>query len=92
MATELAVETIRSLPNYRGGERLDKGDESVWPGIIQLPLQAEILREAKQNRPLYNKKLVAPAPIYITIIPYVSSYFMKGSEFDTSKIIQFLCI
>ena len=52
MATELAIETIRSLPIYRGGERLDKGGESVWPGIIQLPLQAEILRETKQNRPL----------------------------------------
>ena len=91
MATKLAVETIRSLPIYRGGELLDKGGESVWPGIIQLPLQAEILREAQQNRPLYNKKLVAPAPKYITIIPYVSGYFMKGSEFDVKRPSCYLC-
>ena len=91
MAMELAVETIRSLPIYRGGEWLDKGVESVWPGIIQLPLQAEILREAKQNWPLYTKELVAPAPKHITIIPYVSGYFMKGSEFDMKPPSCFLC-
>ena len=34
MAMELAIETLRSLLIYRGGERLDKGGESVWPGII----------------------------------------------------------
>ena len=65
-----------------GDEQLDEGGERIWPGIIQLPLQADILREAQLNRPLYDKKLVAPAPKDITIIPYVSSYFMKGSEFD----------
>ena len=46
MATELAVETIRSVPIYRGGERLDKGGESVWPGIIQLPLQVRLAMSA----------------------------------------------
>ena len=75
MATELAVETIRSLPIYRGGGQLDKGDESVWPGIIQLPLQAEILllREAKQNRPLYNKKLVDLAPKISQLYPTLAA-------------------
>ena len=82
MAREPARETVRSLPIYRGDERLDKGGERVWPGIIQLPLQCDILEEAQLNRPLYDKKLVAPAPKDITIIPYVSDYFMKGSEFD----------
>ena len=91
MAMELAVENIRSLPIYRGGERLDKGGESVWPGIIQLPLQADILREAKENWLLYNKKLVDPAPKNITIIPYISGYFMKGSEFDVKPPLCFLC-
>ena len=92
MASELAVETIRNLPIYRGGERLDNGGESVWPGIIQLPLQADILRVAKQNRPLYNKKLVAPAQKNITIIPYVSRYFMKGSDFDVKPPSCFLML
>ena len=82
MEREPAGETIRSLPIYRGGERLDKGGEVIWPGIIQLPLQCDILKDAQLNRPLYNKKLVALAPKDITIIPYVSGYFMKGSEFD----------
>ena len=91
MATELAIENIRSLPIYRGGERLDKGGELVWPGIIQLPLQSDILREAKENRPLYNKKLVDPAPKTFTIIPYVSFYFMKGSEFDVKLPSCLLC-
>ena len=77
-------------PFYRGDERLDKGAERVWPGIIQLPLQADILREAQLNRPLHDKKLVAPAPKDITIIPYVS-YFMKGSEFDVKLPACFLC-
>ena len=34
---------------------LIRGGERVWPGIIQLPLQADILREAQLNRPLYDK-------------------------------------
>ena len=59
-------------------------------GIIQLPLQSDILREAKQNRPLYNKKLVAPAPKNITIIPYISGYFMKGIEFDKAALLFFM--
>ena len=58
------------------------GGERVWRGIIQLPLQADIVRETQLNRPLYDKKLVAPAPKDITSVPYVSGYFMKGSEFD----------
>ena len=91
MEREPARETVRSLPIYRGDERLDKGDERVWPGIIQLPLQADILREAQLNGPLYDKKLVAPAPKDITIIPYVSGYFMKGSEFDLKPPDCFLC-
>ena len=69
----------------------DKGGETVWPGIIQLPLQADILREDQLNRPLYDKKLVAPAPKDITIVPYVSGYFMKGSEFDVKPPACFLC-
>lgn len=91
MERELARETIRSLPIYRGAERLDKGGERVWPGIIQLPLQPDILRDAQINRPLYDKKLVDPAPKDITIIPYVSGYFMKGSEFDVKPPACFLC-
>ena len=65
--------------------------ETVWPGIIQLPLQADILREAQLNKPLYDKKLVAPAPKDITIVPYVSGYVMKGSEFDVKPPACFLC-
>ena len=68
MESEPARETVRSLPIYIGDEQLDKGGERVWPGIIQLPLQADILREAQLNRPLYDKKVVAPAPKDITII------------------------
>ena len=45
MESEPARETVRTLPIYRGEERPDKGGETVWPGIIQLPLQADILRE-----------------------------------------------
>ena len=52
MQSEPARETVRRLPIYRGDEQLDKGGERVWPGIIQLPLQADILREAQLNRPL----------------------------------------
>ena len=91
MESEPARETVRSLPIYRDDERLDKGGERVWPGIIQLILQADILREAQLNRPLYDKKLVAPASKDITIIPYVSSYFMKGSEFGVKPPACFLC-
>ena len=91
MESEPARETVRTLPIYRGDERLDKGGETVWPGIIQLPLQADILREAQLNRPLYDKKLVAPAPKDITIVPYVSGYFMKGSEFDVKPPACLLC-
>ena len=90
MESEPARETVRSLPIYRGDEQLDKGGERVWPGIIQLPLQADILREAQLNRPLYDKKLVAPAPKDITIIPHVRGYFMKGSEFDVKPPFCFL--
>ena len=70
---------------------LIRGGETVWPGIIQLPLQADILREAQLNRHFYDKKLVAPAPKDITIVPYVSGYFMKGSEFDVKPPACFLC-
>ena len=52
MESEPARETVRTLPIYRGDERPDKGGETVWPGIIQLPLQADILREEQLNRPL----------------------------------------
>ena len=69
----------------------NKGGERVWPGIIQLPLQADILRKAQLNRPLYDKKLVALAQKDITIIPYVMGYFMKGSEFDVKLPVCFLC-
>ena len=48
MESEPAGETIRTLPIYRGDEWPDKGGETVWPGIIQLPLQADILREAQE--------------------------------------------
>ena len=54
-------------------------------------VQADILREAQLNRPLYDNKLVAPAPKDITIVPYVSGYFMKGSEFDVKPPACFLC-
>ena len=91
MEREPARETVRSLPIYRGDEWLDKGGETVWPGIVQLPLQSDILREAQLNRPLYDKKLVALAPKNITIIPYVSGYFMKGSEFDVKPPACFSC-
>ena len=56
-----------------------------------MPLQADILKEAKENWRLYNKKLVDPAPKNIKIIPYVSGYFMKGSEFDVKLPLCFLC-
>ena len=78
MESEPARETVRTLPIYRSDERPDKGGETVWPGIIQLPLQADILREDQLNRPLYDKKLV-------------SGYFMKGSEFDVKPPACFLC-
>ena len=91
MESEPVRETVRTLPIYRGDERLDKGGERVWLGIIQLPLQADILREAQLNRPLYDKKLVAPAPKDITIIPYVSGYFMKRCKFDVKLPACFLC-
>ena len=91
MESEPARETVRTLPIYRGDEWPDKGGETVWPGIIQLPLQADILREAQLNRHLYDKKLVAPAPKDITIVPYVSGYLMKGSEFDVKPPTCFLC-
>ena len=91
MESEPARETVRTLPIYRGDERPDKGGETVWLGIIQLPLQADILREDQLNRPLYDKKLAAPAPKDITIVPYVSCYFMKGSEFDVKPPACFLC-
>ena len=87
MESEPARETVI----YRGDERLDKGGERVWPGIIQLSLQADILRAAQLNRPLYDKKLVAPAPKDITIVSYVNGYFMKGSEFDVKPPACFLC-
>ena len=54
MGREPARETVQSLSIYRGDERLGKGGERVWPGIIQLPLQADILREAQLNKPLYE--------------------------------------
>ena len=41
MEREPARETVRNLPMYIGDERLDKGGERVWPGIIQLPSQRE---------------------------------------------------
>ena len=91
MESEPARETVRTLPIYRGDEQLDQGGERVWLGIIQLPLQADILREAQLNRPLYDKKLVAPAPKDITIVPYVGGCFMKGSEFDVKPPTCFLC-
>ena len=69
---------------------LIRGDERVWPDIIQLPLHCDILEEAQLNRPLYDKKLVAPAPKNITIIPYVRGYFMKGSEFDVKRRLFFM--
>ena len=49
-------ETIRSLPIYRGGERLDKRGEvaCIWPGIIQLLLQCNVLIAAQLNRLLYD--------------------------------------
>ena len=47
MEREPAGETIRSRPIYRGGERLDKWGDGVWPGIIQLPLQCDVLKEAQ---------------------------------------------
>ena len=71
MATELAVETIRSLLIYRGGERLNKGVNQYGQVSFNCLYRLKY-SETKQNRPLYNKKLVAPAPKYITIIPYVS--------------------
>ena len=77
MESEPARETVRTLPIYRGEERPD--------------LQADILREDQLNRPLYDKKLAAPAPKDITIVPYVSGYFMKGSEFDVKPPACFLC-
>ena len=49
MEREPARETIRSLPIYRGGEQLDKGGELVWPGIIQLPLHCDVLKEDQLN-------------------------------------------
>ena len=63
-----------------------------YHSIIQLPLQADILKEAKENWPLYNKKLVDPAPKNIKIIPYVSGYFMKGSEFDVKLPLCFFVV
>ena len=78
-------------PIYRGGERLDKEGEKIWPGIIELPLQCDVLKAAQLNWPFYDKKLVPPAPKDITTIPYVSGYFMKGSEFDIRPSSVFLC-
>ena len=82
MERQSTGETNKGMPIYRGEEWLDKGGEKTWSGIIQLPLQCNVLKAAQLNRPLYNKTLVAPAPKDITVVPYVSGYFMKGSEFD----------
>ena len=79
--------SISGLPVYRAGERLDKGGETVWLGIIQMLSEINIPQSLKQQLPCEKIVSNSGSNGQVNIVPYVTGHFKRraGIVFEDPK-------